>query len=943
MVFFSETLPHAENTAQGLAARELSRRLSPSLAGTIRVVQFIYTSGSWDLFITACRDTASLQALIRLAHHLSGSALREATLPATAGGSAVHGAGVATGIAVESGADETSCVAPVARWYAGRNGNDTGLGYQGPVTLSAPAEVVAMALTRVILAFTRQAAASVRVLADVDTSSDARRCGWTRRTISADGRHCKALLSRTVSWPSTQPSIDSTDWLGIVVQDAQALDIMDTEALDYLPFLQPPYPALVEIATCTRQTRVGLRYDRVMLGDADAHCFLECVATVARQLMSAPGTPLDALALLDDAQHRHVVALAAGNAMPVVPSVRIEAGIAYWAVRQPGAVAISDDAGTMTYAELQDSVALVASQLARRGVRQGDHVGLCVDRSRHMIVAAIAVMALGGTYVPIDPKYPADRIIQTCADADLCLLVVQDEGVMDAVACPVATLAALLEPGTGIAVLPRDDLTPDAAAYMIYTSGSTGRPKGVRVTHRSVHALISAVRDDFALAPHDVWSFFHSFSFDFSVWEIWGALLTGACVHVIGHEASRDPAVFIQQINARGITVLSQTPSAFNQLMTREAELPIGPHLRLVIFGGEALNARRLLPWFDRHPEHQCRLVNMFGITETTVHVTARTVRRLDALEGSRSVGRPIPGWQAYVLSPDLALLPPGVDGEIHVAGAGVALGYHARPELTAERFVANPFGPGLLYRSGDRGRLLPNGELIHLGRLDNQIKLRGFRIELDEIRSVLMGCTGVADAAVVFVQRDAADEASARIDAYVVLAGTTLEKVWDLAQASLPDHMLPAAIAAIPSVPLTINGKADAVAMAARVVASAGRGTRGRGEQASEHTATRILEGVSGGDGTGIAGGAPVNAMTGVLVDIWQELFSTPVTSHDNFFDLGGNSLVAIRMASKARERGLPALNLRDLYMHQTIAGLSTYLAASRPVRGNAVPAHAS
>ncbi|MDY4298101.1 MULTISPECIES: non-ribosomal peptide synthetase [unclassified Xanthomonas] len=933
--FFSENLPFADHTARAdaLAKRELARAFGAGPANMVRVVQLTYANGPCDLIVAARRDVAGLPTLTRIVDHLASGVADAA--PALGGGISAVSAAVLPPITDTALGEE-----PLARWPAATT--ETGTTRHGPIVLNAPLEVIAKAITRVVLAFARQAIARIPVLADVPRAQPGdTAAGWTRRVIGADPQHCGGLLTRAVAAPSdagtrTVPGQEPGDWLGVVVHEMPALSALDGTQLDYLLFLQPPYPVMLEVAMTEAGSEIRLSHERSILGDDDARWLLTCIDTVARQLLVNPAAALDSLPLLDEAQLRGVLALGAGAERPQTePPLRIEAGIATFAARQPQAPAISDDAGTMTYRELQACATTMAAHLARLGVRAGDHVGLCVDRSRHMIAAAVAIMKLGGTYVPIDPKYPADRIAHTCADAAVTLLIVQNAASARPADCAIATLPALLDADTGGGLQEPDSLTPDDAAYIIYTSGSTGHPKGVRIAHRSVHALIAAVRDDFRLEPQDVWSFFHSFSFDFSVWEVWGALLTGACVHVVGYEASRDPVVLIDQINDRGITVLSQTPSAFAQLMAHEAHRPIGPQLRLVIFGGETLDTRRLLPWFDRHPEQQCRLVNMFGITETTVHVTARTVSRLDALEGSRSVGKPIPGWQAYVLSADLALLPPGVDGEIHVAGAGVALGYHDRAELSAQRFLANPFGAGRLYRSGDRGRLLPDGELLHLGRLDNQIKLRGFRIELDEIRSVLQDCPGVASAAVLFAQRDPADAATARIDAYVVLDGATLDQVWDLALSRLPEHMLPAAIAQVSSIPLTINGKADPVSMAAQVLASSGRGLRTGGERPAPAPAAAIDRPVDAA--------AAADNVTRQLLDIWRELFAVPVSSSDNFFDLGGNSLIAIRMSAKARERGLPGLQLRDLYVHQTIAGLSAFLAASAPARTNGLAERAA
>jgi hypothetical protein len=293
--------------------------------------------------------------------------------------------------------------------------------------------------------------------------------------------------------------------------------------------------------------------------------------------------------------------------------------------------------------------------------------------------------------------------------------------------------------------------------------------------------------------------------------------------------------------------------------------------------------------------------------------VTATEIRRMHALTGSRTVGRPIDGWGVYVLGPDQSVLPPGVDGEIYVSGSGVALGYHNRPELDQQRFLPDLLGPGRMYRSGDLGRLLPNGELHHLGRIDNQIKLRGFRIELDEIRNVLLRCPGVESAAALFTQQDMKDAATARIDAYVVMNQGSLHDVWSRAMQLLPEYMLPSSIARVSSMPLTRNGKLNARQLPDKIH-----------EKSAMPGWEAEVESAAASDGDTV--GHP--EIERHLVEIWTELFAKPIRPEDNFFDVGGNSLFAIRLSSRLRQRGLPGLHPRDLYVHQTIARLSPVLA---------------
>jgi acyl-coenzyme A synthetase/AMP-(fatty) acid ligase len=434
----------------------------------------------------------------------------------------------------------------------------------------------------------------------------------------------------------------------------------------------------------------------------------------------------------------------------------------------------------------------------------------------------------------------------------------------------------------------------------------------VLVSHRNVASLLAATTEDFGLGPRDVWTLFHSSAFDFSVWEIWGCLATGGRLVVVPHWTARDPQQFAELLHAEQVSVLNQTPSAFSQLAEVDRTHRLPDSLRLVIFGGEPLDTRPLLAWFDRHPESRCRLVNMFGITETTVHVTAQTLGRREALAGSKSVGRPLPGWHLSVLDPAGRPVPPGVAGEIHVGGAGLAAGYLGRPELTAQRFVPDqqadpPADPhsgssasGLRYRSGDRGRLLPDGRLEHLGRLDNQVKLRGFRIELDEIRARLLDAPGVG-AAAVLLRQDPGNAASARLDGYLVLSGGgSVEQVREHAARFLPEHMVPSTFTVLPALPLTPNGKLDSARLPEPVGA-----------------ATEPEEpGASGAEG-----------LQARLHAVWQQVFGFRVGLDDDFFTLGGNSLLGVQLFAAMRSAGLPSLPLRELYLNRTVRGLAAAL----------------
>ncbi|WP_416968685.1 non-ribosomal peptide synthetase [Streptomyces sp. 4F14] len=539
--------------------------------------------------------------------------------------------------------------------------------------------------------------------------------------------------------------------------------------------------------------------------------------------------------------------------------------------RAPDRVAVTDGAEHLTYGELDARAAEFARGLVRRGVVPGDRVGVCLDRTAELVVVLLAVLKAGAAYVPVDPAYPAERIAYTARDAGVRVMVTRSAGFSDAVSPDelVGEGGELPVPG-------------DGPAYVVYTSGSTGRPKGVVVPHRNVLALVDATREEYGLGSRDVWTWFHSAAFDFSVWEIWGCLLTGGRLVVVPYFVSREPDAFRDLLVSEKVSVLSQTPSAFGQLTGLEHA---AVEVRLVVFGGEPLDARGVLPWLDRHPA--CRLVNMYGITETTVHVTEQTLTRGAALAGTRSVGRALPGWHLYVTGPDGELLPPGVAGEIWVGGAGVALGYLGQVELTARRFVPDPYAAGTLYRSGDLGRLRPDGRLDHLGRIDSQVKIRGFRIELDEIRNVLLEDPAVRTAAVV-VHREG-DAAGARIDAYVVLDGGDAGGVRARAAELLPEHMVPATVTVLDALPLTANGKLDAARLATAPPAPP------RQQPLADDLAARLTR-------------------------IWSDVLGTPVGPDDDFFELGGNSLFAVRITAALREQGLPSVRLRELYRHPTV-----------------------
>ncbi|HEX4965432.1 MAG TPA: amino acid adenylation domain-containing protein [Thermoanaerobaculia bacterium] len=628
-----------------------------------------------------------------------------------------------------------------------------------------------------------------------------------------------------------------------------------------------------------------------------------------------PDRPLSELSLLSAAE-RHQL----GREWNAAPTERLDGAclhqrFAARAASSPQTVAVVFEEERLTYGELDRRANRLARYLIRLGVAPGGRVGLCLERSCDMVVAILAALKAGAAYVPLDPAYPRERLAFLLADSRPPVVLTQEA--LSLPETPAQTRVVVLD--RDHAEIDREDasdpevpVTAGHAAYVIYTSGSTGRPKGVVVRHGNALRLFTATDAWFGFGLDDVWTLFHSYAFDFSVWEIWGALLYGGRLVVVPYWLSRSPEAFYELLREEGVTVLSQTPSAFRQLLWAEEAVLAGAApalaLRYVIFGGEALEPAMLAPWFVRHGDGRPRLINMYGITETTVHVTYREVGWPDVGRVASAVGVPIPDLGVYLLDRFLAPVPIGVPGEIHVGGSGLAEGYLGRPELTAERFVPNPFGEAgsRLYRSGDLARQRPGGDLEYLGRIDHQVKVRGFRIELGEIESVLTRHPAVREA-VVLALDDSDLPGERRLVGYVVPAVGTApipQELRAFASESLPDYMLPAAIVPVEALPLTPNGKIDRQALAAlRPLPAAG----------AEHTAPRT----------------PVEQ---ILAGIWERVLgASDVGAHDNFFDLGGHSLLATQVVSRMRQAFRVELPLRTLFESPTVAELAVRVEEAR------------
>ncbi|MCS9006971.1 non-ribosomal peptide synthetase, partial [Pseudomonas aeruginosa] len=492
--------------------------------------------------------------------------------------------------------------------------------------------------------------------------------------------------------------------------------------------------------------------------------------------------------------------------------------------QRPQAVALILDEQRLSYGELNARANRLAHCLIARGVGADVPVGLALERSLDMLVGLLAILKAGGAYLPLDPAAPEERLAHILDDSGVRLLLTQGhllEHLPRQAGVEVLAIDGLVLDGYAESD-PLTTLSADNLAYVIYTSGSTGKPKGTLLTHRNALRLFSATEAWFGFDERDVWTLFHSYAFDFSVWEIFGALLYGGCLVIVPQWVSRSPEDFYRLLCREGVTVLNQTPSAFKQLMAMACSADMAtqqPALRYVIFGGEALDLQSLRPWFQRFGDRQPQLVNMYGITETTVHVTYRPVSEAD-LEGGlvSPIGGTIPDLSWYILDRDLNPVPRGAVGELYIGRAGLARGYLRRPGLSATRFVPNPFPGGAgerLYRTGDLARFQADGNIEYIGRIDHQVKVRGFRIELGEIEAALAGLAGVRDAVVLahdgvggtqlvgYVVADSAEDAE-----------RLRESLRESLKRHLPDYMVPAHLMLLERMPLTVNGKLDRQAL---------------------------------------------------------------------------------------------------------------------------------
>ena len=677
---------------------------------------------------------------------------------------------------------------------------------------------------------------------------------------------------------------------------------------------------------------VALEYSTDLFNAATIRRMLCHFRILLEGIVADPRKRIAELPLLTEHERAELLAHCRPRSIHSAPEVCLHHLFEHQAKQFPQAVAISCDGLYISYSDLNRRSNQLAHYLQALGVGPEIPVALYLDRSPEMIVAILAVLKAGGAYVPLDLAYPRQRLAFILEDTQAALVLTESSRADD-----------LPDTGTQIICLDRQgkdvsrhstedchsSVSVGNTSYVIYTSGSTGDPKGVMVTHANVARLFTSTEDYFRFSADDCWTLFHSYAFDFSVWELWGALLYGGRLVIVPYLTSRSPEDFYRLLMRERVTVLSQTPSAFRQLSgVDERATDETLCLRVIVFGGEALDVRDLGAWMKRHGDERPQFVNMYGITETTVHVTLRRiilsdVRQAKAGELGSVIGEAISDLAVYILDDRMEILPASVSGEIWVGGAGVARGYLGRADLTAERFVPNPYALRAgehLYRTGDAGRRLINGELEYVGRIDEQLKLRGFRIEPGEIEAALRQHESVEQAKVLALDNGVAEK---RLVAYVKRkpgAGLSRAELREHLRARLPEYMLPAAFVVLDEFPLTGNGKLDLRALAET-------------DESPQETSVDYVE--------------PQTEIEKTIAAVWRTVLQLEkVGARDNFFDLGGTSISMALACHRLREVLQRDISMVEMFTYTTINSLARHLAhaesegAIQPLDSEAVEA---
>ncbi|CAJ1314008.1 non-ribosomal peptide synthetase [Paenibacillus nuruki] len=621
---------------------------------------------------------------------------------------------------------------------------------------------------------------------------------------------------------------------------------------------------------------------------------------ITKQSISNPQGLITDISLLNDTEKATILSFSEDMSTNYPKQETIHHLFEKQSTRNPDHIAVQMGNKSLTYRELNQQSNRLARQLRDQGIQADTLVGIMVERSLEMIVGILAILKAGGAYVPIDPEYPKERIQYIINDSSISVLLTQSHLQNNTLfnGNYIYIDHAVLEDGDDSNLISISG--PNHLAYVIYTSGTTGQPKGTLIEHKNVVRLFFNDRNLFDFSNKDVWTLFHSYCFDFSVWEMYGAILHGGKLIIVPSNIAKNPEIFLDLLKINKVTILNQTPSYFYQLLQNELKHQTNDlHLRNIIFGGEALNPSLLQKWREKYP--YIKLINMYGITETTVHVTYKEINEPEILSGKSNIGITIPTLNAYILDEQYRLQPIGVPGELYISGEGLARGYLNLPEVTSERFISHPLRSNSderVYRTGDLARWLPDGNIEYLGRIDHQVKIRGYRIELGEIESQILKIDEVQET-IVIARLD--DQQQYLLCAYYVTS-TYLEPsiLRKMLNQVMPAYMIPSYFVHLDHMPLTSNGKLDRNALPEPVI---------REQSDQEYIAPRTIQETQ-------------------LVEIWKNVLgSQNISVLDNFFEIGGHSLRATQVSSKIHQELNVEISLRDIFQAPTIEKMAILL----------------